>query len=100
MFRQFITLLLVIALLGYGTSWAFSGHVLESADHAAGTHEHGQEMIDEEDCDHCCHAAAHMTGLTPPMPGLTHPDNEILRPVPGHLAFTHRSSLPRKPPRS
>ena len=100
MFRRFITLLLVVTLLGYGTSWAFSGHVLEDVDHAADIHGHSQEMVDESDCDHCCHAAAHMTGLTPPLPELARLDNEILRPSPGRLALTHCASPPRKPPRS
>lgn len=83
------TLLLVLSLciLGYGSAWAFDGHVIKAdsneqpvlvkasapvsdshgeKDH--GDNNHGSHKI----CDHCCHISAHIqaifhrnTGFTP-----------------------------------
>jgi hypothetical protein len=101
MLRRVIASILVFALIGYGTSWAFSGHALDDVDHAVGgLHEHTQTALDESGCDHCCHASAHMTGLAPPLPKVRRPDADIFRLAPDLTVATHLSTPPLKPPRS
>jgi hypothetical protein len=101
MLRRTISTILVLALIGYGTSWAFSGHALDDVDHASGgLHEHTHTALDESGCDHCCHASAHMTGLAPPFPKLPLPHADSFRLVPGCIVATRVSTPLLKPPRS
>lgn len=67
MLRRIIASILVLALFGYGTAWAFAGHVSDIAAHAVGdVHADAPQLPDEDGCDHCCHAAAHLIGLASP----------------------------------
>ena len=101
MLRRIISSILVFAVLGYGTGWAFSGHALEIADHTAvSVHENSQAAPDEDGCDHCCHAAAHMTGMAPPIQAFRHPGADSFRLASGCTAATLTSAPPLKPPRS
>jgi hypothetical protein len=105
MLRRAISTILVLALIGYGTTWAFAGHALDAvADTGAGAHAHAQSEFDGDcdgsKCDHCCHASAHMLGLSSPPPNLI-----LLQPNCFNLGVDHAlaalaSSPPQKPPRS
>ena len=62
MIRQFINICLVLSTLGYGMAVAFDGHLDESqVPFSAFVDQH--EDHDTSDCDHCCHANAHLTGI-------------------------------------
>lgn len=101
MLQRLIASILVVTILGYGTSWAFAGHALEDADHAAGgMHAQTQSALDDNDCDHCCHATAHMTGLAPSLPKVRRPDAGVFRLSPGFAVATLFSAPPLQPPRS
>lgn len=101
MLRRIISSILIFALFGYGTTWAFSGHALDDTDRAAeGVHEHTETALDESSCDDCCHASAHMTGLAPPLPKLPLQHADSFRPVPGHFFATRFFAPPLRPPRS
>jgi hypothetical protein len=101
MLRHIISSILVLALIGYGTSWAFSGHALDVADHTAGSvHEHTQTALDESGCDHCCHASAHMTGLAPSLPKVPRLRAGSFRLVAGCIVTTRFFTPPLRPPRS
>jgi hypothetical protein len=63
MLRRIIASILIFALIGHGTSWAFSGHAFDDTDHAVdGVHEHTETALDESGCDHCCDAASKNDG--------------------------------------
>lgn len=101
MIRRLIASLLVFAVLGYGTSWAYAGHAFADADHTIeGVHKHSQAASDEGGCDHCCHASAHMLGLAHPFPGIHPPDVDMFGLVAGVFAATPVCAPPLKPPRS
>lgn len=101
--RRFIASLLVFAMLGLAGGWAFAGHgpalVVHDA-HSVDAHgdQHGSE--DAGDCDHCCHAGAHLVGLTPAVPVGLHPRKEAFR-LPTHPSLALRGvPPPLKPPRT
>lgn len=62
--RLFIAVL-ILSVIGYGTAWAFDTHALDLSDHAQLSFDAGFSPLDHDDsdCDHCCHANAHFTGL-------------------------------------
>ena len=62
MIRQFINICLVLSTLGYGMALAFDGHLDESQVQFS-TFDDQHEDHDTSDCDHCCHANAHLTGI-------------------------------------
>jgi hypothetical protein len=101
MLRRLLSAILVFALVGYGTTWAFSVHALDDTDHAADReHEHSGTVLDESGCGHCCHTCAHATGLAPALPTLPLLDADTFRPVPGHSVATRFFAPPLRPPRS
>lgn len=65
MLRRFFVVLLMLSHLAYGAVVVADGHWLDggSPGHeltaAQGVDQHGGDL----DCDHCCHAASHLTGL-------------------------------------
>jgi hypothetical protein len=62
MIRQFINICLVLSTFGYGMALAFDGH-LEEAQVQFSAFDDQHEEHDTSDCDHCCHANAHLTGI-------------------------------------
>lgn len=71
MLKKFIIICLLISTFGYGMAWAFDGHwdtpqtqdnasfgQLADGDHPAPDHHN------DANCDHCCHASAHLVGMT------------------------------------
>lgn len=71
MLRKFIIICLVISTFGYGMAWAFDGHWDDSqsqneapADLHAVHESPATDQHDSASCDHCCHANAHLTGIT------------------------------------
>ena len=102
MLRRMISLVLVVSLIGWGTSWAYSGHVLDDVDHPSlGVHEHTQPAEEETACDHCCHMSAHMTGVvTPRLPSLAVRPVDIYSLDARRVIDTRYLSPLLKPPRS
>jgi hypothetical protein len=66
MLKRFFMLWLVTSTLGYGSVWAFDGHLDAAEDHQRVTGEVNHapdEDGDQSSCDHCCHASAHLMAL-------------------------------------
>jgi hypothetical protein len=100
MLRRVAAFVLVFALIGYGTSWAFGGRALGDIDQSAGhVHEHTDPAYDENGCDHCCHSCAHMTGLAPTLPRAFRHQPEGFRLVPDCHVATRFCTPPLRPPR-
>jgi hypothetical protein len=102
MLRRILTTLLALAILGYGTAWAFAGPAMDEPEHSLTAVHWAQTDTDHPGpgCDHGCHASAHMVGLhqRPPAIGPSGAD----RPAP-MVDFPLASlppALPLKPPRS
>lgn len=101
--RRFIASLLVFAMLGLAGGWAFAGHGPALVDHDAhsfGAHGDQHGSGDAGDCDHCCHAGAHLVGLTSAVAVGLHPRKEAF-----HLPTLRSLAIrgvppPLKPPRA
>lgn len=68
MFKRLLMLLLITSILGYGSVWAFDGHIDEAKEHQGAVGDVDHSPGDDEDhpsCDHCCHASAHTIALSP-----------------------------------
>jgi len=68
MFKRLLMIWLITSILGYGSVWAFDGHVDEVNEHQDNVGSVGHAPDDDGDqaaCDHCCHASAHTMALTP-----------------------------------
>ncbi len=66
MLRRLFSIWIVVCTFGYGSAWAFDDHAEKEAAHHEILNVELESAIDNDDqsnCDHCCHAAAHMTGL-------------------------------------
>lgn len=65
MLRSLILGWLIVCTFGYGSAWAFDTHVGTPGQHEghAGALINLADSEDHPSCDHCCHAASHMTGL-------------------------------------
>jgi hypothetical protein len=101
MLQRFISFILVFSLIGYGTTWAFDGRAFERAAHAkSGMHGQSELGDDGSQCDHCCHAAAHMLGIYSPLPTLIRPQPDSFHMAVDRLAATLAHAPPIKPPRS
>jgi len=66
--RKSITFLLMICMIGYGSAWAFESHAVEmdevdSVITLIDKQSVDQHVSDNDACDHCCHAFAHMLAL-------------------------------------
>jgi len=68
MFKRLLIIWLTTSILGYGSVWAFDGHGDEVNEHQCIVGDVGHALDDDGDqatCDHCCHASAHTTALSP-----------------------------------
>ena len=76
MLRYLLALCLITCTVGYSSVWAFDGHFEEWTPHEemSGATDHGEDGEDHSSCDHCCHAAAHLTGLWANQPVLSIPE--------------------------
>jgi hypothetical protein len=66
MLKRFLMIWLIISTLGYGSVWAFDGHIDTVAEHQDVVGDVDHAPTDNEDhppCDHCCHASAHLMAL-------------------------------------
>ena len=65
MLRSLILGWLIICIFGYGSVWAFDSHAGTPEQHEShvSTQYNLADGDDHSSCDHCCHAASHMTGL-------------------------------------
>ncbi len=69
--KKFLVICLVISTLGYGMVWAVDGHLgaqQKQAGESFGQQEAGDMPSPDGhhsiDFDHCCHASAHLVGIT------------------------------------
>jgi len=102
-FKRLFMLWLIVSTLGYGSVWAFDGHVDEADEHQDVAGYMGHSPDDDGDhpaCDHCCHASAHTMALLP---------FQISTPYSGtctgytpylHTLSFNTTSPPDRPPRS
>jgi len=79
--RKSLLLLLCLSVLGYGSAWAFDGHVIEADSNERpvllkpadllqpGMTENGyqdeERTAERSCCDHCCHISAHLHAIFP-----------------------------------
>ena len=106
MLRRILTTLLALAILGYGTAWAFAGAGtvggMDEAAHSLAAAHWTPTDVDHpgKGCDHGCHASAHLIGLhqQPPTLGPLGADRPVAVAT---CPFTSLPpALPLKPPRS
>jgi hypothetical protein len=103
MLKRFLMIWLITSTLGYGSVWAFDGHLDAADDHQSITGEMNNapgEGEDHSSCDHCCHASAHLMALWSFQSGTTYPVAGT-----GNTPYRHTLSFltispPDRPPRS
>lgn len=106
--QRLVASILVITLFGYSTAWAFAGHASAlDGEVAPVTHAHAPHAAEHDDLtdgasdgDHCGHAAAHMTALSPTRHPNFSPQVERFELALTLAASTIADSPPAKPPRS
>ena len=103
MLKSILMIWLITCTVGYGSVWAFDGHIDGAAEH--------QELIGDMDhapnddgdnpaCDHCCHASAHLTGMWANQPGISIPDTNTVWPHYHNLYFSILTGPPGHPPKA
>lgn len=102
MLRRIVASILILAILGYGSAWAFAGPEVGANTHLSAA-AHGVPTDADHastSCDHICHASAHMVGLhqEPPTLGVVVAER-FVRHTGGSIS-TPPLPLPLKPPRS
>lgn len=101
--RRLLALWLISAIVSYGIGIAFDGHWLERIDSSHPSHQMSSQMAQDaeaETCDHCCHASAHVIGLSHT---LAPSERALIAPILPQYTFALVSfaSGPRpKPPKS
>jgi len=91
MLKQFLTIWLIVCTLGYGAVWAFDGHINQAETHPL-VDENPTGMVDalndhdHHNCDHCCHASAHIVALR------AYESDSVFSRV-HHSHFSYRQSL-------
>ena len=102
MLKRFLMIWLITSTLGYGSVWAFDGH-LDAVDEHQGVTGDLNNAPDEEgeqsSCDHCCHASAHLMALFSSQSGTAYPVAGT-----GNTPYRHTLSFltispPDRPPR-
>jgi len=76
MLKRLLMIWLIISTLGYGSVWAFDGHLDAVKDHQSVTGDVNNapdEDGDQSSCDHCCHASAHLMALWSTQSGAARP---------------------------
>ena len=94
---------LVICILGYGSVYAFDGHIDEQVEHQAVAGDRDHEPEGDEghpSCDHCCHASAHITAIWACQTAVVCPDAGT-----GYTPYLHTLSFnticpPERPPKA
>ena len=101
MSRHIIVAILMLFVLGYGTAWAFEGHEIDIAEHTHATPFDSQEPhADNDDCDHCCHAGAHLIGFVQQRHGASPVSSQSTVDKITAIFLTRATAPPIKPPRS
>jgi hypothetical protein len=102
MLRRVLISILALAILGYGSTWAFAGPGFDAAEHSLAALQGASADADHTDtpCDHRCHASAHMLALHLRPPTLVPPEAD--RPVGDTVrsVASHPLAPPLRPPRS
>jgi hypothetical protein len=82
MLRRVLVSILALAILGYGSAWAFAGPGFDLAEHSVAALHGAPADADHAGthCDHRCHSSAHMVALHQRPPTLVPPGAD--RPVP------------------
>lgn len=97
MFRRYASIFIALFVLAANTAWAadftevFSGHDDET------THVLSHDEANSENCDHCCHGAAHFLGILPTV-SLDNSDTHALYLVSKSAAIISRTYQPPTPP--
>lgn len=101
MIKRLLMMCLIICTAGYGSVWAFEGHIDEAAEHQA-IADHSSHMPggdgDQSSCDHCCHASAHITALLPSQTGNISPVAGNNHTPYRHTLFFNTTTPPERPP--
>ena len=102
MLRRVLVSVLALAVLGYGSAWAFSGVGSAAAEHSLSVHYAPADDADHAgaSCDHGCHASAHLLGLH--QRPLTLVSTKAEKPTPAVRLSVSTNPLPPplRPPRS
>ena len=99
--RYLLVLWLVTSVLGYGSVWAFDGHFVAEHRDVVGDADSVQDGdAGHSDCDHCCHASAHIMALCSSFPGLAYPQTGTDYTTYQHGVFFRSTAPPDRPPRS
>lgn len=101
MAKSFLLIWLIISTLGYGSVWAFGGHVDVVDEHQGVVGDVDNAPGDDGDhhsCDHCCHASAHTVALAPFQSSTAYSGT-----CAGHTPYLHTYSFyttspPERPP--
>ena len=93
---------LILCTVGYGSVWAWDGHVDEAAEHhMVGDAGHAPDADEDNPaCDHCCHASAHIMALCPVTIGTSAPSIGAANTPYLNIALLHFTAPPDQPPRS
>jgi hypothetical protein len=62
MLKKLLLICLLISTFGYGMAWAFDGHWDAPQTQADGDNP-APDHHNDNNCDHCCHASAHLVGM-------------------------------------
>lgn len=103
MLKQLLMVWLIFCTVGYGSAWAFDGHIDEAGEHrvAVGDVGHAPDADEEHPtCDHCCHASAHIMALCPASLGSLHAYMATGSTPYQQSIFFHSTAPPDRPPRS
>ncbi len=102
MFRRLVASILIVAILGYGTAWAFAGQEFDAKAHTLAMANPTQTDTHHAitGCDHACHASAHMVGLHQELPSIGAVVAERFVCLACCALATLAPNLPLKPPRS
>lgn len=102
MLRRVLVPILVMAILGYGSAWAFSGAAVHAGEHSLMALHATPADVDHTgaSCDHGCHASAHLLALHQGVPTLVSPETDKPVPAVGLSIAANPLAPPLRPPRT
>jgi hypothetical protein len=100
MLRRILALLVIVSLLGLGVSSAWAATASDVSDTLqTDLMGHTASCLEDGDCDHSCHASAHLTGLPASTAGVVCACSDRFANGREPALTTAAPSPPRKPPR-
>jgi hypothetical protein len=100
MLRRVLVSILVLAILGCGSAWAFAGAGFDAAEHSLAAPHGGDGDHAGTPCDHRCHASAHLLALHQGVPTLVSPETDKPVPTVGLSIAANPLAPPLRPPRT